>query len=161
MNHHPTLRFRIAERGDGEIILNFIKELAKYEKLEHEVTATVATLEEWLFDKLSAEVFFAMVEDKEVGFALYFTNFSTFIGKAGIYIEDIFVLEQYRGQGIGKAMLKYFARMAVECDFGRVEWSCLDWNEDSIEFYNRLGAHAMDEWTTYRLSGDELIALAN
>jgi len=161
MSMHPTLRFRIAEKQDCETILKFIKELARYEKLEDEVVATVEILEDWLFEKMSAEVMFAVIDGKEVGFALYFSNFSTFLGKAGLYIEDIYVREEFRGQGIGTAMMKYFAQMADECGFGRVEWACLDWNTDSIEFYESLGAVGMDGWTTFRLSGDAIKAFAN
>ena len=155
------LEFRIAEKKDSALILDFIRQLAKYEKLEDAVVATEQSIEQWLFDKLSAEVIIAVSDGKEIGFALYFTNFSTFLGKAGLYLEDIFVLPEYRGKGVGTAMLKYLARMAVECDFGRLEWTCLDWNSDSIEFYNSLGAQAMSDWTTYRLSGDTLSDLAN
>ena len=155
------VEFRVAKKEDCELILSFIQQLAKYEKLENEVEATVEALEDWLFTNMSAEVFFAVKDGKEVGFALYFTNFSTFLGKAGLYLEDIFILPEYRGQGIGKLMLKALAQMAVSCDFGRMEWSCLDWNTDSIEFYNALGAQAMSEWTTYRLSGGALKELAD
>ena len=154
------LRFRVAQKGDSPTILKFIRELAKYEKLEHDVVADEATLDEWLFDKASAEVIFACIDDAEVGFMLYFTNFSSFLGKAGLYVEDIFVTPEYRGCGIGTAMLKYIARMAYECDFGRVEWACLDWNSDSIEFYKSLGAVAMDDWTIYRLTADKCEELA-
>ncbi|MCL2227682.1 MAG: GNAT family N-acetyltransferase [Oscillospiraceae bacterium] len=161
MKQNTQVQFRIAQRGDCPLILDFVRNLAKYEKLDDEVVATVQGLEEWLFEKLSAEVFFAVVDGKEVGFALYFTNFSTFLGKAGLYLEDIFVLPEYRGQGIGAAMLEYLATVAVDCDFGRLELSCLNWNTDSIEFYESLGAQGMSDWTTYRFSGDSLDALAN
>jgi len=152
--------FRVAERDDCALILDFIKQLAKYEKLESSVVATESVLEDWLFDKLSAEVMIALYDGKEVGFALYFTNFSTFLGKAGLYLEDLFVLPEYRGKGIGSAILKALARMAVECGFGRLEFSCLDWNKDSIDFYKSLGAQPMSEWTTFRFAGKALENLA-
>jgi len=155
------VKLRVAEREDCALILDFIKQLAKYEKLEDTVVATVESLEDWLFDNLSAEVIFAVIDGKEVGFVLYFTNFSTFLGKAGLYVEDLFVLPEYRGRGIGTTMLKALAQMAGSCDFGRLEWACLDWNKDSINFYESLGAQAMSEWTIYRLSGETLKALAD
>ena len=154
------IEFRVAEKKDCALILEFIKSLAKYEKLEDEVVATEEALEQWLFDNMSAEVFFAVKDGKEVGFALYFTSFSTFLGKAGLYLEDVYVLPEYRGQGVGKLMLKALAQMAVSCGFGRVEWSCLNWNEQSIEFYHSIGAEAMSDWTKYRLSGERLEELA-
>lgn len=155
------LQFRYAKEEDTALILHFIKELAKYEKLLDEVIATEELLHKWIFEKEKAEVIFAMEDDKEVGFALFFHNFSTFLGKAGIYLEDLFVLPEYRGKGYGKALLKQLAKIAVERDCGRLEWWCLDWNEPSIEFYLSLGAEKMDEWTTYRISGDTLKDLAN
>ncbi|MCL2366561.1 MAG: GNAT family N-acetyltransferase [Oscillospiraceae bacterium] len=161
MDKATSLRFRIAVKEDCALILQFIRELAKYENLEDAVVATEEGLEDWLFNTPSAEVIFAVVDDKEVGFALYFTNFSTFLGKAGLYLEDLYVQLPYRGRGIGKAMLKYLAKMAVACEFGRLDWACLDWNKDSIAFYESLGAEALSEWTTYRLSGETLEALAN
>ncbi|MCL2391961.1 MAG: GNAT family N-acetyltransferase [Oscillospiraceae bacterium] len=155
------IEFRVAQREDCALILSFIQSLAKYEKLEGSVIATEQRLEEWLFDKMAAEVIFAVVDGKEVGFALYFTNFSTFLGKAGLYLEDLFVLPEYRGRGIGKALLKSLAQMAEDCDFGRMEWVCLDWNTDSIEFYKSIGAQAVTDWSIYRLSEDAIKALAN
>lgn len=125
-----------------------------------EVIADEALLEEWIFDKQKAEVIFAVVDGREVGFALFFHNFSTFLGRAGIYLEDLFVLPEYRGCGYGKGLLKKLASIAVERNCGRLEWSCLDWNQPSIDFYLSLGATPMDEWTTYRLTGDTLHALA-
>ena len=151
---------RIAGRGDQALILSFIHSLAEYEKLSSEVTATVEQIEEWLFDKRAAEVLFAIVEGNEVGFALFFPNFSTFLGKAGLYLEDIYVLPEYRGRGIGKAMLRELARIAVKRGYGRFELSCLDWNTPSIEFYRSIGAEAMSDWTTYRITGDALNNLA-
>ena len=155
------IEFRDAVREDCELILSFIRSLAKYEKLEDDVVATTEMLDKWLFTKLSAEVFFAIIDGREVGFALYFTNFSTFLGKAGLYLEDIYVMPEFRGRGVGSAMLKELAQKAVSRGYGRMEWSCLDWNKDSIDFYEALGAVAMSDWTTYRLTGDTLSALAH
>lgn len=152
--------FRSAERRDVPLILRYIRELARYEKLEEEVVATEEILEEWLFDKEKAEVIFAVVEGKEVGFALFFHNFSTFLGRAGIYLEDLYVEPAHRGQGIGTALLRELARIAVARGCGRLEWWCLDWNSPSIEFYRSLGAEAMDDWTVYRISGETLGKLA-
>lgn len=152
--------FRSAERRDVPLILRYIRELARYEKLEEEVVATEEILEEWLFDKEKAEVIIAMAEGKEVGFALFFHNFSTFLGRAGIYLEDLYVEPAHRGQGIGTALLRELARIAVSRGCGRLEWWCLDWNTPSIEFYRSLGAEAMDDWTVYRISGETLSKLA-
>lgn len=152
--------FRSAERRDVPLILRYIRELARYEKLEEEVVATEEILEEWLFDKEKAEVIFAVVEGKEVGFALFFHNFSTFLGRAGIYLEDLYVEPAHRGQGIGTALFRELARIAVARGCGRLEWWCLDWNTPSIEFYRSLGAEAMDDWTVYRINGETLSKLA-
>jgi len=160
MKESTALEFRIATRDDCALILSFIKMLAKYERLEHEVVATEQRIDEWIFDKSTAEVFFAMVDGKEIGMALFFSNFSTFEGRAGLYLEDLFVVPEFRGRGIGTAMLRELARIAVERGYGRMEWTCLDWNTDSIEFYLSLGAIAMDDWTNYRVTGDTLAALA-
>ena len=154
------LNFRYAERKDTPLILKFIKELADYEKMLDEVVADEATLEEWIFDKQKAEVIFAMEDDKEIGFALFFHNFSTFLGRAGIYLEDLYVQPGYRGKGYGKAILKKLASIAVERKCGRLEWWCLDWNKPSIDFYVSLGAEPMSDWTVYRISGDTLLELA-
>ena len=148
--------FRFAERKDCKIILDFIKKLASYEKMSDGVVATESLLEEWIFDKKKAEVIFAVVDGKEVGFALFFHNFSTFLGRAGIYLEDLFVLEEYRGNGYGKALLKKLAQITRERGCGRLEWCCLDWNTPSVDFYLALGAERMNDWTTFRLSGDTL-----
>lgn len=152
--------FRFAERKDTPLILEFIKELADYEKMLQEVVADQATLEEWIFDKQKAEVIFALEGEKEVGFALFFHNFSTFLGRAGIYLEDLFVKPEYRGKGYGKALLKKLASIAVERKCGRLEWWCLDWNEPSVGFYLSLGAEPMSDWTVYRIAGDTLAELA-
>lgn len=156
MNEKNQLTFRFAQRKDVPLILKWIKELADYEKLLHEVVATEELLEQWIFDKEKAEVIFAMVGQEEVGFALFFHNFSTFLGRAGIYLEDLYVKPEYRGNGYGKAILKQLAKIAMERGCGRLEWWCLDWNKPSIDFYRSLGAEAMDEWTVYRITGDTL-----
>ena len=150
------LKFRFAERKDVPLILHFIKELAYYEKMLNEVVATEELLEEWIFDKEKAEVIFAVEGDKEVGFALFFHNFSTFLGRSGIYLEDLYVMPDYRGKGYGKAILKKLAQIAVERGCGRLEWWCLDWNKPSIDFYLSLGAEPMKDWTVYRIAGETL-----
>lgn len=155
-----NLTFRFAERSDVATILQFITALADYENMLDEVIADEALLEEWIFDKQKAEVIFAVADGKEVGFALFFHNFSTFLGRAGIYLEDLFMLPEYRGQGYGKALLKRLAAIAVERQCGRLEWSCLDWNQPSIDFYLSLGAEPLSEWTTYRVTGSTLLDLA-
>ena len=156
-----NLIFRNAERKDTALILQFIKELADYEKMLDEVVADEATLETWIFDKQKAEVIFAVVNGKEIGFALFFHNFSTFLGRAGIYLEDLYVKPEYRGKGYGKAILKKLASVAVERGCGRLEWWCLDWNKPSIDFYLSLGAKPMSDWTVYRIAGDTLKQLAD
>lgn len=143
---------RKAEREDAALVLGFIKGIAKYEKMENEVEATVELLEEQLFDKGRAEVIFAMEDGKEVGFALFFHNFSTFVGRGGLYLEDLYVYPEYRGKGYGKALFLELVRIANERKCGRMEWVCLNWNTPSIEFYRSMGAVALDEWTTYRLT---------
>lgn len=142
------------------MILAFIKALADYEKMSDQVVATEELLKEWIFEKEKAEVLFVCEGEKEVGFALFFHNFSTFLGRAGIYLEDLFVLPEYRGRGYGKALLKELAQITVERGCGGLEWACLDWNQPSIDFYRSLGAVPMDEWTTYRLTGDTLLEMA-
>lgn len=154
------LAFRYAQREDVRLILGFIRDLAEYEKMLDEVVADEATLEEWIFDKQKAEVIFAVVNGEEVGFALFFHNFSTFLGRAGIYLEDLFVKPEHRGKGYGKALLKKLAAIAVERGCGRLEWWCLDWNKPSIDFYLSLGAEPMSDWTVYRIAGDTLAKLA-
>lgn len=153
--------FRYAKRDDISLILQFIKDLAAYEKMINEVVADEKTLEEWIFDKQKAEVIFAVVDDEEIGFALFFHNFSTFLGRAGIYLEDLFVKPEYRVKGYGKAILKKLAAIAVERGCGRLEWWCLDWNKPGIDFYLSLGAEPMDDWTVYRITGDTLSNLAS
>ena len=152
--------FRAARRADVPLILGMIRALAEYEQLLSEVVATESVLEEWLFDKKKAEVLFPMLEGKEIGFALYFHNFSTFLGRAGLYLEDLYIQPEYRGRGYGRKVLQKLAQIAVERGCGRLEWWCLDWNAPSIAFYKNLGAQPMDEWTVYRLTGDTLRDLA-
>lgn len=152
--------FRYASREDCALILEFIKELAEYERMSELVVADEAILEEWIFDRQKADVIFVMEDGRELGFALFFHNFSTFLGRAGIYLEDLFVKPEHRGRGCGKALLKKLAAIAVERGCGRFEWSCLDWNTPSIEFYKSMGAVPMDEWTSFRVSGKTLEELA-
>ena len=152
--------FRYAQRADCPLILDFVKELAEYERMSDQVVADEAMLEEWIFEKSKAEVIFVMEDGRELGFALFFHNFSTFLGRAGIYLEDLFVRPEHRGKGCGKALLKKLAAIAVERGCGRFEWSCLDWNTPSIEFYKSMGAVAMEGWTTFRVSGEALYKLA-
>lgn len=153
--------FRFAERKDTPLILRFIRELAEYEGLLSEVVATEEILEEWLFEKKKAEVIFAVNEKgEETGFALFFHNFSTFLGRAGIYLEDLYVSPSYRGKGYGKAILRKLAQIALERGCGRLEWWCLDTNTPSIGFYLSLGAEPMSDWTVYRLAGETLKNLA-
>lgn len=157
---NQTVEFRYAERKDIPLILNFIKELADYENMSDEVIADEKILEKWIFDKQKAEVIFPIENGKEVGFALFFHNFSTFLGRSGIYLEDLYIKPEYRGKGYGKATVKKLASVAVERGCGRLEWSCLDWNKPSIDFYLSLGAVPMSDWTVYRVTGDTLSALA-
>ena len=155
-----TGMFRFAQEKDTALILYFIKELAKYEKMLDDVVATEEILKEWIFEKGKAEVIFALEDGKEVGFALFFHNFSTFLGRSGLYLEDLFVKPEFRGKGYGKALLKKLAQIAVERGCGRFEWSCLDWNKPSIDVYLSLGAKPMDDWTVYRLTGEALAKMA-
>ena len=152
--------FRFATEQDTALILDFIKSLAEYEKMSDQVVADEKLLREWIFEKKKAEVIFALDGGKEVGFALFFHNFSTFLGRSGIYLEDLFVMPEYRGRGHGKALIRELARITVERGCGRLEWCCLDWNKPSIDFYLSLGAKPMDEWTIYRLCGDALEGFA-
>ena len=154
------ITFRFAGPEDTGLILSFIRELADYEKMLDQVVATEELLREQLFDKHGAEVLFALADGQEVGFALFFHNFSTFLGRRGLYLEDLFVKPAFRGQGYGKALLKKLARIAVERGCGRLEWACLDWNQPSIDFYLSMGAEPMNDWTVYRLTGDSLNRMA-
>ena len=153
-----TIRF--AEENDVPLILDFIRELADYEKLLHEVVATEEVLYDSLFKRKVAEVVIGEFNGKPVSFALFFHNFSTFLGRPGVYLEDLYVKPEMRGKGIGKLMLSFLANLAVERDCGRLEWWCLDWNKSSIEFYKQMGAVPMDEWTTFRVNGEALTRLA-
>jgi GNAT superfamily N-acetyltransferase len=152
---------RNADEADVELILWFIKSLAEYEKLSHEVVATEAGLRRYLFgENPAAEVVIGEFRTRPVAFALFFHNFSTFLGKPGIYLEDLYVVPEMRGRGYGKAMLQFLAWLAVERDCGRLEWAVLDWNEPAISFYRSLGTRLMKEWIVNRLSGESLHALA-
>lgn len=156
-----TTRIRPATAGDEPLLLEFIHALAVYEKLEHEMVATEAQLREYLFGpQPAAHAIFLESDGIPAGFALYFINFSTFLGRPGIYLEDLFVKPEHRGRGFGKALLAHLATLCTERGYGRLEWSVLDWNEPSIKFYKSLGAEPMDEWTVYRLTGNALQALA-
>lgn len=155
------LKFRFATENDTSKILFFIKELAAYENMQDDVVATEELLNEWVIEKKKAEVLFAVLNGEEIGFALFFHNFSTFLGRAGIYLEDLFVLKEYRGNGFGKALIKELSKITLERGCGRLEWACLDWNKPSIDFYLSLGAVPMDEWTVYRLVGESLKKLAD
>ncbi len=153
--------FRFARKQDIPLILSFIRELAVYEQLETQIVADEALLTEWIFDRRKAEVIFAEAEGTTVGFALFFHNFSTFLGRAGIYLEDLFVKEAFRGKGYGKALLQKLAALTVERGCGRLEWSCLNWNTPSIRFYRSFGAQPMNEWTVFRLTGKTLAQCAD
>lgn len=156
-----SITIRPATESDVAAILGFIRALAKYERLEHECIATEAGLRNTLFGAHRyAEVVFACVEGTPVGFALFFHNYSTFLAKPGIYLEDLFVNPEARGRGIGKRLLQWLARTAIERDCGRLEWSVLDWNEPSINFYKNLGAVLKSEWQIFRLTGPALSALS-
>ena len=157
----PGLSLRAAAPADAELILDLIRELAEFERLAHEVSADAAGLRRHLFGRRpAAEVLIAEVEGAPAGFALFFHTFSTFIGKPGIYLEDLFIRPTYRGRGIGAAVLAHLARLALDRGCGRLEWSVLDWNEAAIAFYKRLGARPMADWTVYRVDGERLEALA-
>ena len=152
--------FRGACPEDTALILRFIRELAAYEQLEDQVVADEETLRRWIFEKKGAEVLFVLEDGREVGFALYFHNFSTFLGRSGVYLEDLFVLPEYRGRGYGKALLCRLAAIAKEEGCGRLGWWCLDWNKPSIDFYKSMGAEPMEDWTVYRVAGETLDKLA-
>ena len=151
------MTFRMAIPGDEGLILTFIRALADYEGMLNQVVADEATLRTWIFEKQKAEVLFVLEGEKEVGFALFFHNFSTFLGRAGLYLEDLFVWPECRGHGYGKALFQELARIALERGCGRMEWWCLDWNQPSIDFYTKgMGAEPMSDWTVYRLAGEML-----
>ena len=156
-----SIRLKPATQNDVPVILQFIKELAEYEKLSQEVVATEDRLRTSLFGaRPAAEVVIAYASDEPVGFALYFQTFSTFLGRPGIYLEDLYVTPARRSQGIGRRLLAYVARVAVDRGYGRMEWSVLNWNEPALVVYRKIGARPMDEWTVQRLTGDALKSLA-
>lgn len=157
----PDPEIRAATPEDVPLVLSLIRELAVYERLSHEVVATEEVLGESLFgERRAAEVVLARVGGEPAGFALFFHNFSTFLGRPGLYLEDLYVRPEFRGEGVGRALLVRLARLARERGCGRLEWWVLDWNEPAIRFYERLGAVPMDDWTVYRLAGEALDALA-
>lgn len=155
------MKIRYAKQEDVNIVLSLIKELAAYEKMSDEVVATEALLSQWLFEKKIAEVILLESENRIIGFALYFYNYSTFVGRGGIYLEDIYIQPAYRGRGYGKSVFYHLAKIAGEQGLGRIEWSCLNWNTPSIEFYHSLGAVKKDDWLLFRLQGQALIALSH
>jgi|SRR5687767_1127649 GNAT superfamily N-acetyltransferase len=156
------VRIQPATEADVPLILRLIKALAEYERLGHEVVATETMVRESLFGPVPhAQAVIARIEEDAVGFAIWFSTYSTFLSRPGIYLEDLFVLPDWRGKGVGRALLRHLARTAVERGCGRIEWSVLDWNETAIRFYRSIGARAMDEWTVYRLTGDAIARLAD
>jgi GNAT superfamily N-acetyltransferase len=159
-SHLSEFQIRSANEVDVKLILRFIKGLGEYEKLSHVVVATEEKLHKSLFQQKMAEVIIGEYKGEPVGFALFFHNYSTFLGQAGIYLEDLFIIPEMRGKGFGKRMLKHLAKLVVERDCGRLEWACLDWNEPSICFYKGLGAEALNDWTVYRLTGETLQKMA-
>jgi GNAT superfamily N-acetyltransferase len=152
----PELSLRFAQETDAELILELIRALAEFEKLSHEMVADADTLRRSLFDRRVAEVLIAEYGEAPVGFALFYHNFSTFLAKPGIYLEDLFIKPEFRGKGIGREMLAFLAKLAVERDCGRLEWAVLHWNRRAIDFYRRLDAQPLNEWTVYRLAGRAL-----
>ena len=160
MNNN-IFHIRKAERHDTPLILDFIRGIARYEKMEDEVVADVHTLEQQLFDLHRAEVLFAVENGREVGFALFFHNFSTFLGRSGLYLEDLYVQPEHRGKGYGKALFLELTHIARQRKCGRMEWVCLNWNQPSIDFYRSMGATSLDEWTTYRLTKEKLERLTD
>ena len=157
----PELTLRFAEASDADLILRLIRELAEYEKLSHDVVVDVDTIRESLFGEGAvAEAVIAEYEGDAVGFAVFFHNFSTFVGRRGMYLEDLYVNPDFRGRGIGETLLSFVAKLAKDRGCGRIEWSVLDWNEPAVGFYKKLGARAMDDWTVFRLTGDGIARLA-
>lgn len=153
------IHFRMAKVEDIELILNFIKKLAKYEKMENQVTANKETLKQSIFKDHQATVYFMMKDDIEIGFAVTYHQFSTFVGKSGLFLEDLFIDEAFRHQGYGTQFFKFLAQIALENDYERFEWNCLNWNTPSIAFYLKLGAMPLNDWTTYRLTKDKIKTL--
>ena len=156
----PTFTIRPAQPEETGLVLEFIKKLAAYEKCSDEVVADEATLYQSLFVEKAAEVVFAEEDGVVIGFALFFHNFSTFVGRKGLYLEDLFIIPEKRGLGYGKAILKYLAEIAVERNCGRMEWICLDWNTPSLAFYRSIGAFPLDEWTVQRMTEERVKAFA-
>lgn len=156
----PTFTIRPAQPEETSLVLEFIKKLAAYEKCSDEVVADEATLYQSLFVEKAAEVVFAEEDGVVIGFALFFHNFSTFVGRKGLYLEDLFIIPEKRGLGYGKAILKYLADIAVERNCGRMEWICLDWNTPSLAFYRSIGAFPLDEWTVQRMTEERVKAFA-
>ena len=153
------LEFRYAERKDTDLILSFIKGIAEYERMSDDVVADPAVLEEEIFDKKRAEVIFAQIDGKEIGFVFFYQTFPAYLGKGGIYIDDLYVDPEYRGKGYGKQMIKYMARTALERDCGRMEWCRLNWNQSSMDFYRSMGAIPLDECTIFRAPENVLKAI--
>lgn len=151
---------RLGTMEDAETVLGFIKELAEYEHMSDQVVATPELLKETIFIQKKAEVIIAEYSGIPVGFALFFHNYSTFLGRPGIYLEDLYVKQEMRGHGLGTQILSYLAKLATERGCGRLEWACLDWNEPSIQFYKQMGAVPMEDWTVYRLQGESLQNMA-
>lgn len=158
---YDDFKIRFAKESDVKLILDFIKELADYEKLLSEVVATEEILRESLFQRQAAEVIIAEYKREPIGFALFFHNFSTFLGRPGLYLEDLYIRPEMRGRGYGKTLLAFLAKLAIERNCGRFEWWCIDWNEPSINFYKSMGAIPMDEWTVFRVHDEALVDLAN
>ena len=155
-----NFKIRFAGKEDVPLVLSFIKELADYENLLDQVVATEELLNEWLFEKNKAEVLIGELDGKPVGFALFFHNFSTFLGRSGVYLEDLFIQPEARGRGLGKILLTQLGKIAVERGCGRLEWWCLDWNKPSIDFYLSMGAKPMSDWTVFRIDGETLAKMA-
>lgn len=158
---NDQFKIRFAEEKDVKLILDFIKELADYEKLLNEVVATEEILKETLFELKAAEVIIGEHDGVPIGFALFFHNFSTFLGRPGLYLEDLYIRPEMRGRGYGKILLSFLAKLALDRKCGRFEWWCIDWNEPSINFYKSIGAMPMDEWTVYRVDNNALTDLAS
>lgn len=156
-----NFKLRFADEADVSLILSFIRELANYEGMLREVVATEGILRDSLFERKMAEVIIAELDNQPVGFALFFHNFSTFLGRPGLYLEDLYIQPEVRGKGLGKIILAYLAKLALDRKCGRLEWWCLDWNESSIQFYERLGAVPMDDWTVFRVHDKALDKLAS
>jgi len=159
INDHIIIRS--TQKKDIKQIINFIRELAEYEHLTHLVETNELNLQKYIFKEKMVEVIIIEYDNEPAGFALYFCNFSTFLGKPGIYIEDLYVKPEYRGKGLGRHLLSYLAKLVQKRNYGRLEWACLDWNESSIKFYKNQGAQSLKEWTTYRVDGKNLEILAS